>query len=84
MKLYKISVKDHGYYWCYTEFVVLGNSINDMLENLYKELFPDATDIPFYLRSSNFDIINLGEFIPDEKVKYKLNKIICYKYLSED
>ena len=37
MKIYKIKVKDHGWYGCYTEFVVLGNSINDMLENLYNQ-----------------------------------------------
>ena len=55
-----------------------------MLENLYQELFPDKENIPYYLRSSNFEITYLGEFFPDEKVKDKLNKIICYKYLKED
>lgn len=84
MKIYKIRVKDHGWYGYYSEFVVLGNSINDMLENLYQELFPDKEDIPYYLRSSNFEIICLGEFSPDEKIKCKLNKIICSNYLRED
>ena len=83
MKLYKIKVKDHGFYGCYTDFIVLGNSINDMLENLYNELFSEKTDIPYYLRSSNFDITYLGEFTPDKKAK-KLNNILCSNYLSED
>lgn len=84
MKIYKIEVKDYGRYGCYTEFIVIGNSINDMLENLYKELFPKKDNIPYYLRSSNFDITYLGEFIPDEKVKGKLNKILCSNYIGED
>lgn len=83
MKIYSIIVKDHDFYGCYTKFIVIGNSINDMLENLYKELFPEKTDIPYYLRSSNFDITCLGEFIPDAKVK-KLNKILCSQYIPED
>lgn len=81
MKIYKIKVKDHNWYGCYTEFIVIGNSINDMLENLYKELFSEETNIPYYLRSSNFDITYLGEFTPDEKVKNKLDNIICSQYL---
>ena len=83
MKLYKIIVKDHDFYDCYTKFIVLGKAINDMLENLYEELFPEKTNIPYYLRSSNFEITYLGEFTPDEKVN-KLNNILCSNYLSED
>lgn len=84
MKIYNIRVKDYGFYGCYTQFIVIGNSINDMLENLYKELFPDKEQIPYYLRSSNFEITYLGEFIPDEKVKCKLKKILCSNYLNEN
>ena len=84
MRIYSVNVKDHKWYGCYTKFIVLGETINDMLENLYKELFPDGEDIPYYLRSSNFEIICLGEFVPDEKIKSKLNKVICSNYLRED
>ena len=84
MKIYKIVVKDLGIYEYgkYRKFIVIGNSINDMLENLYKELFPNGTNIPYYLRSSNFEITCLGEFIRDEKVK--LDKILCSDYINED
>lgn len=81
MKIYKILVKDYDWN-CYTEFIVVGNSINDMLENLYTELFPEKIDIPYYLRSSNFDITCLGEFIPDKSLR--LNKILCKQYIFED
>lgn len=87
MKIYQIIVKDHDWYGCYTKFIVLGNSINDMLENLYSEIIKEEDgikSIPYYLRSSNFDITYLGEFIPDEKIKGKLNKILCSNYLNED
>lgn len=80
MKIYKIIVKEYTYE-NYTEFIVLGKSINDMLENLYKELFPDESDIPYYLRSSNFDIKCLGNFEPDRDFKSDV-KILCSSYMN--
>lgn len=72
MNIYKIKVKD----WeesrednPFTDFIVIGETISDMLENLYKELSPEHHIIPYYLRSSNFIITLLGEFTPDEKNK---------------
>ena len=80
MKIYSIDVKD-----CnrnnneYSRFIVLGETINDMLENLYKELYPEQEDIPYYLRSSNFIINCLGDFVANEKIKIE-NKILCKRY----
>lgn len=84
MNIYRIKVKDLGVYEYgkYRKFIVIGKSINDMLENLYNELFPDKEEIPYYLRSSNFEITCLGEFIPSEKVK--LDNILCSDYINED
>ena len=84
MKIYKIRVKDLGSYEYgkYKAFVVIGNSINDMLENLYNWLYPDKTPIAYYLRSSNFEITCLGELILDDKIK-KLDKIICSDFIEE-
>lgn len=78
MKLYSINIKDYSYD-NYSSFVVVGESINNMLENLYTQLFPDKEDIPYYLRSSNFDITYLGEFIPDKPLK---EKIIARSYYN--
>ena len=80
MKIYSINVKDYDYNNKeYSKFIVLGESINDMLENLYKELFPDKEDIPYYLRSSNFTILCLGIFEPVENLKIN-EKILCKRY----
>lgn len=79
MNVYKINVKEREYFDVYTEFVVIGESINDMLENLYKWLVPDGYKIPYYLRSSNFTITNLGEITPKTN-----DKIISYNYISGD
>jgi hypothetical protein len=71
MKIYSIKVKDLDTFSSecqYSKFIVLGETINDMLENLYKELY-QGEDIPYYLRSSNFIITCLGDFIPNEKFK---------------
>lgn len=80
MKIYKINVKDYnGDNLEYSQFIVIGESINDMIENLYKELFPDKDDIPYYLRSSNFNIICLGNFEPTDNLKLT-EKILCKRY----
>lgn len=82
MNIYKIKVKDiDNPYGKYLEFVVIGKSINDMLENLYSELIPARDEIPYYLRSSNFEITNLGEFIPRVNLE---DKVIIKYYISED
>jgi len=78
MKIYKINVKDYNNLE-YSQFIVVGESINDMLENLYKELFPDKDNIPYYLRSSNFNIICLGTFEPTDNLKLT-EKILCKRY----
>ena len=79
MRLYHINVKDYKNF-DYSEFIVIGESINNMLENLYTELCPDKEVIPYYLRSSNFDITCLGEFTPNEKVT---KKILCSRYEND-
>ena len=80
LKIYSIDVKDYDE--CnneYSKLIVLGESINNMLENLYKELCPEKENIPYYLRSSNFIITCLGDFIPDSKYKV-INKVLCRRY----
>jgi hypothetical protein len=82
MNIYSIKVKDYNENFennQYSRFIVLGETINDMLENLYKELCPEKEDIPYYLRSSNFTITCLGDFTPNEKIKIE-NKILCSRY----
>ena len=62
----------------YTNFIVIGETIDDMLENLYNEI-TDGIQIPYYLRSSNFKITHIGDFIPNEnfdKSKKVLSAII--------
>lgn len=80
MKIYSIDVKDYNYNESnYSRFIVLGETIHDMLENLYKELCPEEESIPYYLRSSNFIITCLGDFTPNDKIKIE-NKILCKRY----
>lgn len=83
MKIYSIDVKEHSRHGYYSRFIVLGETINDMLENLYKELCSEEESIPYYLRSSNFIITCLGDFIPNDKIKIK-EKILCSDYISWD
>lgn len=78
MKIYNINVKDFNNNQ-YSQFIVLGETINDMLENLYKELIPEQKQIPYYLRSSNFIITCLGDITLNEKIKIK-NKVLCKRY----
>lgn len=83
MNIYSIDVKNYNgcnpEYKEHSKFIVLGDTINDMLENLYKELFPNKEDIPYYLRSSNFVIICLGVFIPNKDYNLR-EKILCKRY----
>lgn len=78
MNLYNIRVKNFDQMNSnYSQFIVIGNSINDMLENLYNEI-TDGKLIPYYLRSSNFEITCLGEFTPDKTIK--MDRVLCARY----
>lgn len=75
MRIFRITVKDYDYD-CYTGFVVASPSIPDALECIYKltavkdEETGKPYAIPYYMRSSNLNIENLGEFISELKTPY--------------
>ena len=80
MNLYRISVKNNEFnYDCYDGFIVVGSSISDALETVYQHVCEDEEDgktyykdIPYYLRSSNLTIENVGEIKLDKNIKDKI------------
>lgn len=71
MKLYKLTVKGNAGYDCYDGFIIAANSIPEAFEYMYRYVCKTDntnvyTDIPFYLRSSNINIEELGEFKPKD------------------
>ena len=83
MKLYKLKVKGHAEYDCYTGFIIAADNIPDAFEHMYRYVCRTKnsnvyTDIPFYLRSSNIDIEYLGDFQPKEK--YLKTNILMVDY----
>ena len=85
MKLYKLTVKGHAEYDCYTGFIIAADSIPDAFEYMYRYVCRTKnsnvyTDIPFYLRSSNIDIEYLGDFQPKEK--YLKTNILMVDYIN--
>lgn len=74
MKLYKITVKKHQYnYNCYDGFIIVANTIPEALEYMYKRVCRTSNknvfnDIPYYLRSSNLNIEELGNFEPKDEL----------------
>jgi len=74
MKLFKITVKDYDYD-CYKGFVIVAENIPTALEYMYEYVCDDIyegkhyfKDIPYYLRSSNLEIICLGNFEQTTKI----------------
>ena len=46
----------------YTKFIIVGEFIPEILESLYQYVYnKEDFTIPFYLRSSNLKITNIGE-----------------------
>lgn len=85
MRLYKLTVKGNAGYDCYDGFIISANSIPEAFEYMYRHVCKTDNvnvynDIPFYLRSSNIDIEDLGEFLPKEK--YPKSNIIMVDYAS--
>lgn len=82
LKLFKLVPKNHeGYsYDYYNSFVIAAESIPDALEIMYKHISPDKDPIPYYLRSSNITIEQIGTV---ELIK-KGSQIIAYDYYSGD
>lgn len=82
MKLFKLRPKNHdGYaYDYYEDFLIAANSIPEALELMYQKISPDKQNIPYYLRSSNIKIEQLGnvELIDNRQ------QIIMYSYYSGD
>lgn len=87
MNLYKIVIIDNDCdYDVYTDFVVIGNNIKEVLDAIYFYVCKDVDennrvyykDIPYYLRSSNMRIDTIGEFKPSEI--WDGNPIISYGY----
>ena len=87
LALYKVSIIEYDYD-NYTDFIVVGNSIKTVLEAIYHKVCYETdengngyyTDIPYYLRSSNMRIDNLGEFTPADT--WDGNAIISYGWLN--
>lgn len=75
MRIFRITVKEYDYD-CYTGFVVAAKSIPDALECIYNltsikdEVNGKPYAIPYYMRSSNLNIENLGEFLSDFNTPY--------------
>ena len=83
LNLYKISIIEYDYD-NYTDFVVVAKNIKDALELIYHKVcfVGDGEtyykDIPYYLRSSNMRIENLGTFEPADD--WNKNQIISYSW----
>ena len=83
LNLYKISIIEYDYD-NYTNFVVVGDNVKVVLEAIYHKVCYDTDengkgyykDIPYYLRSSNMRIENLGTFEPADD--WNKNQIISY------
>ena len=62
LKLFRLTPKNHeGYsYGYYESFLIAAESIPDALELMYKRCSPDRDVIPYYLRSSNIKIEQIG------------------------
>jgi hypothetical protein len=80
MKLFKITVKDYDYD-CYDGFVIVAENIPQALEHMYEYVCADIyqgkayfKDIPYYLRSSNLEIVCLGNF--EQTIKLDSNIIM--------
>ena len=82
LKLFKLIPKNHeGYsYDYYSSFVIAAESIPDALEVMYKHISPEKDPIPYYLRSSNLGIEQIGTV---ELIK-RGSQIIAYDYYSGD
>ena len=83
MKLYKLTVKGNAGYDCYDGFMVAADTIPEAFEYMYRYVCKTDkvnvyNDIPFYLRSSNINIEELGEFRPKEK--YPKTHILMVDY----
>jgi hypothetical protein len=82
LKLFKLIPKNHeGYHYdYYNSFVIAAESIPDALEVMYKHISPEKEPIPYYLRSSNMTIEQIGTV---ELVK-RGSQVIAYDYYSGD
>lgn len=87
LNLYKVSIIEYDYD-NYTDFIVVGDNVKTVLEAIYHKVCYTTDengnsyykDIPYYLRSSNMRIDNLGEFIPSGI--WDKNAIISYGWLN--
>lgn len=75
LKLYRLTPKDHnGYsYGYYDGFLIAANSIPEALETMYQRVSPAKDVIPFYLRSSNIKIEQIGTVELEKGVHPLLN-----------
>lgn len=71
MKLYKLRVKKYDYE-NYCGFMIVANSIPDAFEKMYEYVCKDKDYIPYYLRCSNIDIEELGEFQPKKNLDHPI------------
>lgn len=87
-KIWMLSLKkDIPSYNYYNNFIIIGDTIPDVLESLYQYINHrnEETDmIPFYLRSTNLRIINIGEvnLNKDNLHFFKNYPILNYTYCN--
>lgn len=82
LKLFRIIPKDHGKYayGYYELFIVAAASIPDALEVIYRHVCPEEEEIPYYLRSSNLKIEQLGTV----ELNHNVPQLIATSYYSGD
>lgn len=83
MRLFRIMVKDYDYD-CYKGFIIIAENIPQALEYMYESICEDTyegkkyfKDIPYYLRSSNLEIVCLGNFEQTTKID---SHILMYSF----
>ncbi len=80
LKLFRLTPKNHeGYsYGYYESFLIAAESIPDALELMYKRCSPDRDVIPYYLRSSNLKIQQIGTV----ELEKNVDQVLAVDYYS--
>lgn len=81
INIYRITVNDAAEMnEVYSGFIVTAPNINSALEIIYSTIIGKGNDIPYYLRSSNMKIENIGVMQNCDK-KYE-NCVLLSSYLN--
>lgn len=80
MNLYKLTVDTDGYE-VYTGFIIAAYNIPQAFETMYEYTCKRKDYIPYYLRSSNIAIENLGKFEPKDSSKFE-QQVLMAEYTN--